>query len=257
MPPLPLRKAPRIPHLAPERRRQAVAGIPDKYGLSERHACRIVGQHLGTQRYVPTVLADEDELTRAIIALASEYDLARTGHVGCADLARVRNGEQVEVAGLVLMRQKPGSAKGTMFITLEDEGGVANLIVWPGLFERQRGLVLSAGLLSCRGRVRHQGRVTHVVAEHLTDLTFWLRRIGELDLGRLPNERGDVVRHGGSPDLRDARPRSAAGDGGRSSARGTSLSRIYISTGRRRMRTRAHRRSGCGRGIFDDRRRSH
>ncbi len=73
MPPLPQREAPRIPHLAPERRRQAVDGIREKYGLSERHACRIVGQHRGTQRYVPTLLADEDELTRAIIALASEY----------------------------------------------------------------------------------------------------------------------------------------------------------------------------------------
>lgn len=48
-------------------------GIREKYGLSERHACRIVGQHRGTQRYVPTVLADEDALTHAIVALASEY----------------------------------------------------------------------------------------------------------------------------------------------------------------------------------------
>ena len=48
-------------------------GIREKYGLSERHACRIVGQHRGTQRYVPTLLADEDGLTRAIVALASEY----------------------------------------------------------------------------------------------------------------------------------------------------------------------------------------
>ncbi|WCS27880.1 IS3 family transposase [Methylobacterium sp. NMS14P] len=59
--------------IAPERCRQAVAGIREKYGLSERHARRIVGQHRGTQRYVPTVLADEDGLTRAIVALASEY----------------------------------------------------------------------------------------------------------------------------------------------------------------------------------------
>jgi len=48
-------------------------GIREKYGLSERHACRIVGQHRGTQRYVPTLLADEDALTHAIVALASEY----------------------------------------------------------------------------------------------------------------------------------------------------------------------------------------
>ncbi|GAB6842019.1 hypothetical protein JCM2811A_16620 [Methylorubrum rhodinum] len=50
-----------------------MAGIREKYNLSERHACRIVGQHRGTQRYVPTVPVDEDALTRAIIALASEY----------------------------------------------------------------------------------------------------------------------------------------------------------------------------------------
>ncbi len=50
-----------------------MAAIQEKYGLSERRACRIVGQHGGAQRYVPTLPADEDGLTRAIIALASEY----------------------------------------------------------------------------------------------------------------------------------------------------------------------------------------
>ena len=59
--------------VAPERRLQAVDGIREKYGLSERHTCRIVGQYRGTQRYVPTVPADEDALPGAIIALASEY----------------------------------------------------------------------------------------------------------------------------------------------------------------------------------------
>ena len=61
---------PRIPHLSPERRRQAVERIRGKYSLSERHACRIVGQPRGTQRYTTIVRADEDALTQAIIALA-------------------------------------------------------------------------------------------------------------------------------------------------------------------------------------------
>jgi putative transposase len=61
-----------------------VAGIREKYGLSERCACRIVGQHRGTQRYVPTVPADEDALTRAIVALASEY--GRSGYRGVTAL---------------------------------------------------------------------------------------------------------------------------------------------------------------------------
>ena len=63
----------RIPHLAPDRRRQAVEAIREKYQLSERHACRIISQPRGTQRYIPTVRADEDALTRAIVTLASEY----------------------------------------------------------------------------------------------------------------------------------------------------------------------------------------
>jgi hypothetical protein len=59
--------------VSPERRRQAVQGIQERYGLSERHACRIISQPRGTQRYVPTVRADEDALTQAIIALASQH----------------------------------------------------------------------------------------------------------------------------------------------------------------------------------------
>jgi putative transposase len=66
-------RKPRIPHLSPERRRQAVERIRGKYDLSERHACRIVGQPRGTQRYTTIVRADEDALTQAIIALVSQY----------------------------------------------------------------------------------------------------------------------------------------------------------------------------------------
>ena len=72
--------------MSPERRRQAVSGIQEKYGLSERHACRIVSQPRGTQRYVPTLRADEDALTRAIVALASEY--GRYGYRRITALAR-------------------------------------------------------------------------------------------------------------------------------------------------------------------------
>ena len=78
-------------------------------------------------------------------------------------MSRARNGRRVPVAGLVLVRQKPGSAKGVMFITLEHETEVANLIVWPSLFERQRRVVLSAGLLACRGRVQREGEVIHLM----------------------------------------------------------------------------------------------
>jgi error-prone DNA polymerase len=81
-------------------------------------------------------------------------ELARARYLPCADLHDVPSGRHVSVAGLVLVRQKPGSAKGVMFITLEDETAVANLIVWPSLFEKQRRLVLSAGMMGVQGKVQ-------------------------------------------------------------------------------------------------------
>jgi error-prone DNA polymerase len=91
---------------------------------------------------------------------------------------QARDGRWLEAAGLVLVRQRPGSAKGVMFITLEDETGIANLVIWSSLFEQQRGVVLSASMLECRGRVQREGDVIHVVAEQLGDLTPLLRTVG-------------------------------------------------------------------------------
>jgi error-prone DNA polymerase len=91
-------------------------------------------------------------------------DLTERRMVPCAELRRARDGRRVTVAGLVLVRQKPGSAKGVMFITLEDETEVANLIVWPSLLKPQRRVILSAGLLACRGRVQREREVIHLIA---------------------------------------------------------------------------------------------
>jgi error-prone DNA polymerase len=132
-------------------------------------------------------------------------DLARMRYRPCDELARTRDGGRISVAGLVLVRQKPGSAKGVMFITLEDETEIANLIVWPALFERQRRIVLSARMMGVRGRVQREGGVTHLIAEHLTDLSGLLRGVGEREGPfRLPHGRGDEARHGGGPDPREA-----------------------------------------------------
>ena len=128
-------------------------------------------------------------------------DLRARGMVTCADLARVRDGGRVVVPGLVLVRQKPGSAKGVMFITLEDETGIANLILWPKVFERQRRLVLSASMIACHGRVQHEGGVSHVITDRLEDLTPLLREVGDRDFAP-PTGRGDEARHGGTPDAR-------------------------------------------------------
>ena len=84
-------------------------------------------------------------------------------------LDRPPNGARVTVAGLVLVRQRPGTAKGVIFVTLEDETGYLNLIVWQNVAERERSALLGAKLLGVRGRVQKEGEVLHVVAEKLHD----------------------------------------------------------------------------------------
>ncbi len=129
--------------------------------------------------------------------------LRARGIIACADLARVRDGRRTVVAGIVLVRQKPGSAKGVMFITIEDETGIANLIVWPSVFARQRRVILAAGMVACHGQVQREGEVIHVVTDRLEDLSALLRGVGQTPLP-VPHGRGDQVTHQGGPDPRDA-----------------------------------------------------
>jgi error-prone DNA polymerase len=97
-------------------------------------------------------------------------DLASQRIVTCADAMSARDGKWLTTAGLMLVRQKPGSAKGIMFITIEDETGVANLDIRPSLYERQRRIILAAGMIGVQGRVQRGGEVVHLVANQLTDL---------------------------------------------------------------------------------------
>ena len=133
-------------------------------------------------------------------------ELSQRGMAACIDLAHARDGRRVTVPGIVLVRQKPGSAKGVMFITVEDETGVANLVVWPTLFERQRRLVLSAGMIACLGRVQREGEVVHLVAERLEDLSDLLRSVGSREAAfPLRHGRGDEGHTGGGTDQRGAK----------------------------------------------------
>lgn len=75
------------------------------------------------------------------------------------------------MAGLVLVRQRPGTAKGVIFITLEDEFGVCNVVVWQKLFQKYRRAVISGRLLRVTGRIQRDSDVTHVVAEHVEDIS--------------------------------------------------------------------------------------
>jgi error-prone DNA polymerase len=93
------------------------------------------------------------------------------GVLRACDLAGVPNGRWVKVAGLVIVRQRPGTASGVIFMTLEDETGITNLIVWPRTFERFRRAVLGARLLVVSGRLQREGLVLHLIAEQLIDRT--------------------------------------------------------------------------------------
>jgi error-prone DNA polymerase len=124
-----------------------------------------LGEHVA-QDYVTMGLS----LKRHPLALLRGA-LEPRGIIPTGRLAQLPNGAHVRVAGLVLVRQQPGSANGVIFMTLEDESGIANLIVWPPVFERFRRTVMTSRLVECRGRLQREGIVTHLIADDLRDLS--------------------------------------------------------------------------------------
>lgn len=92
-------------------------------------------------------------------------------------LTQIRNGERVRVSGLVLVRQRPGTASGVIFMTLEDETGIANIVVWPKLFEQYRREVLGGRLVAVDGPVQSESGVIHVIAERVHDYTPLLAKL--------------------------------------------------------------------------------
>jgi error-prone DNA polymerase len=105
--------------------------------------------------------------------------LAERGFVRACDLKERKFRSMVQVAGVVLIRQRPGSAKGVCFITIEDETGVANIVVWPHLKEKYRKVVMASRLMEVRGRVEYDDEVIHVIAAHMHDATHELHRLSE------------------------------------------------------------------------------
>ena len=98
-------------------------------------------------------------------------------------LATYQDGQLARACGMVVGRQRPGSANGVLFMTLEDETGNVNVIIWPDLLERQRKEILQSGLLAVYGVWQRQGQVQHLIAKRVLDLSAWL--------GQLQNESRD------------------------------------------------------------------
>ena len=119
--------------------------------------------------------------------------------LSCSEAMATRNNHWISTAGLVLVRQMPGSAKGVMFVTIEDETGTANLIVWPKVFEQHRRIVLGASMMSIYGKLQREGEVVHLIARSMTDMTAELATVGGRD-GQFSVRpgRGDEFAHGGS-----------------------------------------------------------
>ncbi|MEM7440182.1 MAG: OB-fold nucleic acid binding domain-containing protein [Pseudomonadota bacterium] len=98
----------------------------------------------------------------------------------CRRLDEPPEGARVTVAGLVLVRQRPGTAKGVIFVTLEDETGICNVVVWQKMYQKFRRAVVAGRLLRVTGRIQRDGQVVHVVADLVEDISYLLDKLVEV-----------------------------------------------------------------------------
>jgi error-prone DNA polymerase len=129
--------------------------------------------------YVATGLSLKEHPVRFFRDRLAALGAVRNGSLRGEDLTQ---DSLVTVAGLVLVRQRPGTSKGVVFMTLEDETDIANIIVWPKVFEKNRRTVMTARFLAVRGRLQRAGLVIHVVAESFVDLSAELAKLRDGDL---------------------------------------------------------------------------
>ena len=113
----------------------------------------------------------------------------------CEDVKGLGDGARVSLAGLVLVRQRPGSAKGVIFMTLEDETGITNAVVWPKVLERYRKTVIASRLVLIHGRIQRHEEIIHVIAERLEDRSDYLLALAEgIDEFAAPLARADEAK---------------------------------------------------------------
>lgn len=108
----------------------------------------------------------------------------------CDHLPLTQDRTHVRVAGLVITRQRPGTASGVIFLTLEDETGIVNVIVWPKVYERFRRAVIAGRLLRVTGQLQREGAVQHLIAWNVEDLSDWLDRLGMPDTTNPRSDEG-------------------------------------------------------------------
>jgi error-prone DNA polymerase len=147
--------------------------FPDGEGLTEP-AARLPAPSLGEQ-------VVEDYRSLRLSLRAHPLALLRqrlSGSHTATRIAETPDGARIAATGLVITRQRPGTASGVIFITLEDETGVINAIVWPKTYERFRRAVIAGRLLRITGKLQREGAVSHLIAGRIEDLSPWLDRLG-------------------------------------------------------------------------------
>jgi error-prone DNA polymerase len=122
-------------------------------------------------------------------------ELRARGIVENAALPLAKPDRAIAVSGLILVRQRPGTASGVIFMTLEDETGIANIVVWPKTFERFRPTVLGARFARVRGKLQSESNVIHVIADEIEDLTPLLDRLAGDATPLESLARADGVKH--------------------------------------------------------------
>ncbi len=143
------------------------------------------------------VVADYQTLRLSLKAHPMEFlrnSYMQRGFAPAAHLKKMQSGQRVRVAGIVLIRQRPGSAKGVVFVTLEDETGVVNLVVWPNTLKQNRKTVMGARLMAVEGRLQMDQDVIHVVAETIEDESDSLTGLSE-DTFKSETARADHVKN--------------------------------------------------------------
>jgi len=186
----------------------AVRRLPDDEALPLFAAART--RELGTEAasVLPVMAAAEqvvsDYRTINMSLKAHPVSFLRPYFAGqrvmpCADLAAARNGAWVRLAGVVLVRQRPGTAKGVVFVTIEDETGIANLVVWPKVLEKFRRQVMGARLIEAHGPIQKSPEgVIHLIVRDFIDHTTLLNGLADGETP-IPLARADEVRR---PDSR-------------------------------------------------------
>ncbi|HEX8900237.1 error-prone DNA polymerase [Vitreimonas sp.] len=135
-------------------------------------------------------------------------DLTDRRAIKAEALRQMPNGQRTRVAGLVLVRQRPGTASGVIFMTLEDETGIANIVVWPKVFEEFRRQVLAGRLVAVDGPVQSESGVIHVIAERIYDYTPMLAALSSAGAKIDPRGPTDEPRRGTGDDPRQRHPRN-------------------------------------------------